>query len=129
MRVIKTLRNIRCLGAAGALDTAYLNLIDGFFRQLSESLGDGQPADEFSLDQHGYFVVLERGDDVRDLSTVGLTRGLLESGPEFVEVADLGHMAVYKVAVLYNNEYMMFFFSAVGQFDPETEAWLKEQAG
>jgi hypothetical protein len=48
---------------------------------------------EFCLGRNGYIVVLEAGDNVRDLGNVGLNRVVGElpgSCPEYVELLNLG---------------------------------------
>ncbi|MDQ0060740.1 hypothetical protein [Paenibacillus harenae] len=56
------------------------------------------------MDGCGYVVVLEAGDNVRDLGNVGLNRkggGLLGSFPEYVELLDVGGgLQAHKVTVL-----------------------------
>lgn len=84
------------------------------------------------MDKHGYIVVLEAGDNVRDLGNVELKRensGLLGSCPEYAELLDVGEiLQAYKVAVLYDNDYLMTFFTQAGVHDEEVEQWLKNQA-
>jgi hypothetical protein len=84
------------------------------------------------LDVRGYIVVLEAGDNVRDLGSIGLNRengGLLGSCPEYVEMLDLDKvLQAYKVAVLYDNDYLITFFTQAGAHDEEVEQWLKDQA-
>ncbi len=81
---------------------------------------------------HGYIVVLEAGDNIRDLGNVGLNRencGLLGSCPVYVERFNVGEgLQAYKVAVLYDNDYLMTFFTQAGAHDEEVEQWLKDQA-
>lgn len=128
MLTVKTADDLDRLRRLKLLSPGYLDYLEGLFGQLREALGDGDE-DEFDLDPHGYIVVLEAGDDVRDLSPVGLRHGLLRCWPEFVESVDLVDVRVYRIGVLYDNEVMMIFLSAAGQFDPEVEAWLREESG
>ncbi|TDF88860.1 hypothetical protein [Paenibacillus piri] len=131
MRVIKTKQDIVILCRAEVLPSALLNQIEDYFNQLRVELEDGEES-EFHLGRHGYIVVLEAGDNVRDLGNVGLSRengGLLGSFPEYVELLDLGEgLQVYKVAVLYDNDYLMTFFMLAGAHDEEVEQWLRDQA-
>ncbi|WP_189032843.1 hypothetical protein [Paenibacillus albidus] len=70
------------------------------------------------MDKYGYIVLFEAGDNVRDLGTVGLARdcgGLLCSCPEYVELLDIVEgLQAYKIAVLYDNDYLMTFFTQTG---------------
>ncbi|MBT2761257.1 hypothetical protein [Paenibacillus sp. ISL-20] len=78
---------------------------------------------DFRLGRSGYIVVLEAGDNLRDLSNVGLEHesgGLLGSYPEYVETLDLGDcQKAYKVVLLYDNDYLMTFFTQAGAHDEE----------
>jgi hypothetical protein len=125
---VKTIQDVERMRGERALNPRYLEYVEELFGQLREALGDGDDG-EFDLGPHGYVVVLEAGDDVRHLPAVGLRQGLLRCWPEFVEAVDLGDVAVYRVGVLLDNEVMMIFLSAAGQFDPEVEAWLQGEAG
>ncbi|OPY55798.1 MAG: hypothetical protein A4E55_02386 [Pelotomaculum sp. PtaU1.Bin035] len=133
MKTVKVLADIQMLRSSQALTEPLLDHLEEYFGELHSALGDGEPLQEFSLEEHGYFVILEPGDDARDLSEVGLNPqdgGLLGTGPEWVEVKNLhGGLRYYQAAVLYDNEFMMIFYSAVGQFDQETEEFLAENAG
>jgi len=69
------------------------------------------------LDVRGYIVVLEAGDNVYDLGSIGLNRengGLLGSCPEYIELLDIGEgLQAYRIALLYDNDHMMMFFTLV----------------
>ncbi len=114
-----------------SLPSDYLKQIETFYKLLVESLRADIPADDFSLKDSGYIVILEVGDDVRDLSSVGLNsedNGLLGSIPEYVEKYSAGSINYYKIVILYDNEYIMTFFSQEGIHDDEMEDWLAEHA-
>jgi hypothetical protein len=88
---------------------------------------------QFMLDVYGYMVVLEKGDNLRDLSAVGLRReegGLLGSLPEFVEKVERDGECWYKVVVVYTNEFAMAFYVPVQALDDDEAiaSWLEEQA-
>ncbi|MDQ0048450.1 hypothetical protein J2T18_002750 [Paenibacillus polymyxa] len=71
------------------------------------------------------------GDNLYDLECVGLNRedcGLLGSMPEYVETLQLDDMTVYKIAVMYTNDFIMTFFTQKGIHAEEIEQWLNEQA-
>jgi hypothetical protein len=122
---------LTCCAAAEALPAVLIDLVEDYFLLLRDEL-EVELESEFCLGSHGYIVVLEAGDNVRDLSNVGLNRedgGLLGSCPEYVELLDVGGgLQAYKVAVLYDNDYLMTFFTQAGAHDEEVEQWLKEQA-
>ncbi|WP_286085956.1 hypothetical protein [Brevibacillus sp. NSP2.1] len=88
MRTIKTLADVHCLQAAQVFSPSFLSYLEEEFLGLKEAFDFDGLDEAFTLDTYGYMVVLEKGDNLRDLSVVGLSRedgGLLGSLPEFVE--------------------------------------------
>ncbi|MGI6558077.1 MAG: hypothetical protein ACOX20_03670 [Limnochordia bacterium] len=132
MRTIKTKEDLQVLERARVLPQPVFNYLSQQFHQLEEALHDPNDVSPFDLYDHGYIVLLEPGDNVRDLREVGLHcmhEGLLGSLAEYVERVRLEDgTELYRVGVLYNNDYMMFFYSVVGSHDEEVEAWLKAEA-
>ncbi|MBE9917808.1 hypothetical protein G8C92_27790 [Paenibacillus donghaensis] len=124
MRIFKTQQDFVTLRRTGAFPMTILDQIEGYFQQLKNELED-EDAGDFRLDRHGYIVVLEAGDNVRDLGEIGLNRengGLPGSCPEYVELLDVdGGLQAYKVAVLYDNDYLMSFFTQAGAYDEDME--------
>lgn len=116
MRIIKMQQDIFVLRCARALPLVLLEQIEDYFQQLKNELND-ESKSEFRLDGQGYIVVLEGGDNVRDLGIVGLNRkagGLLGSYPEYVELLNMGEgIQAYKIAVLYDNDYLITFFTLI----------------
>ena len=131
MRIIKTKQDIAILRRAEVLPEAILAHVKDYVNQLSVELED-EAENQFRLGKNGYIVLLEAGDNVRDLSNVGLSHErnrLLGSCPEYVETLDLGYcQKAYKMAVLYDNDYLMTFFTIASAHDEEVEQWLKDQA-
>lgn len=131
MKTIKTSNDIQTLYYANVMDCHYLQHLKDYFHQLYLALQDNESEKEFSLKDRGYIVILEKGDNLRDLSEVGLNpedHGLLGSYPEFVDLIELEFFPIYKIGVLYNNDYMMTFFSEKGIHDPEIESWLQDES-
>ncbi|TXK75425.1 hypothetical protein [Paenibacillus sp. N3.4] len=130
MRTINTRQDVEDLRRDGTAPTALTKHISEFFQQLEAELAD-EEEDTFRLDQHGPIVLLEAGDNLYDLECVGLSRencGLLGSMPEYVETLQLDNMTVYKIVVMYTNDFIMTFFTQQGIHDKEIEQWLIEQA-
>lgn len=131
MRTIKTEQDLKDLERANALPEALLTYFRKEFRMFQEAL-NGLVDQTFDLYEHGYIVLLEPGDNVRDLREVGLNwvdRGLLGSLPEYVHRMTLDDgTEVYRIGVLYDNDFMMLFYSIVGSHDDEVEAWLEMEA-
>lgn len=115
MHKVKTLKDLDSLKEHQTLPDSLLVHLEDYFHQLYEALADGESLEEeFCLEQHGYFVVLEGTDDLRDLHEVGLNledHGLLGIWPEYVERLTLDNKINpelpyewYKVAVLYDQK-------------------------
>ncbi|WNC13031.1 hypothetical protein [Brevibacillus brevis] len=133
MRTIKTQADLRCLRKAQVFSEPFTSYLEEEFLQLKEAFDFDGADEQFTLDMYGYMVVLEKGDNLRDLSTVGLRReegGLLGSLPEFVEKVERNGECWYKVVVIYTNEYGMAFYvpaEAIAD-DEQVASWLEEQA-
>ena len=73
MKTIKTLKDLQTLTTSNPkVSEPIIQHIEEFFLILSEALGPETSTDEFTLEDHGYLVLLEQGDDLRNLKTVGL---------------------------------------------------------
>jgi len=129
MKIIKTLDDLRKLD--GAMELGLQAHLEEYLLALREALEPETELGQFSLARHGYIVILEQEDDVRDLREVGLNpgdQGLLGCCPEWVEqVALADGRIIYRVGVMYDNDYVMIFYSWLGQFDEEVEGWLADQ--
>ncbi|RYD02625.1 hypothetical protein N752_25185 [Desulforamulus aquiferis] len=125
MRIIKSLQDITILKTTNALPPEYLELLEKEFLQMVELLGG---LGDYNPNTYGYMVVLESGDNIRDLSVIGLNpedQGLLGIYPEFIDVFNLTGYSVYKLLVIYSNDYAMTFFSIANQFDEAAEEWIR----
>ncbi len=83
---------------------------------------------EFNLKEFGHMVVLEKSDNLRDLSEAGLNN-FFNSVPEAVEEIVMPGFNVYQVSNIYNNDYMMIFYLPKGEFEtiyPEMQDYLKQ---
>lgn len=130
MRTIQTQQDLTSLRST-SLSPPLLSHIERYFSHLKEIHGDTEDT-LFSLQRHGYIVILESGDNLYDLSIVGLSRndtGLLGSRPEYVEAIDLNGLTLYKIVVMYTDDYIMTFFTLAGWHDDVIERWLRQEAG
>src|SRR5690606_34437171 len=87
MRTIKTEEDLQVLERAQVLPQPLLAYLIREFHRLQQALSDADHDAPFDLYDHGYMVLLEPGDNVRDLREVGLNRvdrGLLGAMPEYV---------------------------------------------
>ncbi|OUM85133.1 MAG: hypothetical protein BAA01_14030 [Bacillus thermozeamaize] len=67
MRTIKTKEDLQVLERARVLPQPVFNYLSQQFHQLEEALHDPNDVSPFDLYDHGYIVLLEPGDNVRDL--------------------------------------------------------------
>lgn len=133
MRIIKTFEDLELLKNTEVLNEDYLKSIEDYFLQLFEALGrNGETLDQFRLGWlEGFVLVLEEGDNLRDLSLFGLNPeadGILGCSLEYVEEYRLESITFYQIGILMDNECMMTFFSEVGAHDEEIEDYLAEEA-
>ncbi|SNY26828.1 hypothetical protein SAMN06265827_11059 [Orenia metallireducens] len=130
MKKIKTLADLKKLHKEGDIKEEILNYLESYFYKLAESLGNNVAPEEFSLEEHGYFVLLENDNDLQlaKLKEVGLIEGLFNCRFEFVEEIKLDNISLHKVSVLYDNDYMMMFFIEAKEFSQEVQEWLKENS-
>ena len=126
MRVIKNQDDVRLLKEAKAISQPFAKHLTKFFDDLQADLEDMSP-NTYRLEDTGHVVLLEAGDNVRDLKEIGLNhqdQGILGCIPEWFETMTLDDVEYYRFLVLYNDSFGVVFFSAVGAFDYEVEAWL-----
>ncbi|EJL46588.1 hypothetical protein PMI08_01083 [Brevibacillus sp. CF112] len=131
MKTIKAIQDVRLIGAAQVFSDSFTSYLEEEFLGLKEAFDFDGLDEAFTLDMYGYMVVLEKGDNLRDLSVVGLQRetgGLLGSLPEFVDKVERQGECWYKVVVVYTNEYAMAFYvpEIVVTDDQEIQNWLEE---
>ncbi len=124
MRIIQTYKDLQTLKQANVFSNSYMAFLEEEWNDLFEALNSDKAKEQFSLQEHGYMVCLESGD--YNLEPLGLTEGLCNSYPEYINKIPLGDIDIYRIGILYNNEYMMLFYSIVDTLDEETEAWLAE---
>ncbi|NTU22473.1 hypothetical protein HPY28_19305 [Brevibacillus sp. HB1.2] len=132
MRPIKTIQDVRLLREAQVFTDTFITFLEGEFLELKEAFDFDGLDEDFTLGMHGYMLVLEKGDNLRDLSMVGLDRrmgGLLGSLPEFIEKWERNGEYWFKVVVIYSNEYGMAFYlsSAAIKDNEQVISWLEEQ--
>jgi hypothetical protein len=126
MRVIKNQDDVRLLKEAKAISQPFAKHLTKFFDDLQADLEDMSP-NTYRLEDTGHVVLLEAGDNVRDLKEIGLNhqdQGILDCIPEWFETMTLDEVEYYRFLVLYNDSFGVVFFSAVGAFDHEVEEWL-----
>lgn len=126
MRVIKNQDDVRLMAQAKAIGPQFAKHLTKFFDDLEAELEDMSP-NTYRLEDTGHVVLLEAGDNVRDLRELGLNHqdeGLIGCIPEWFETMTIDDVEYYRFLVLYNDSFGVVFFNAIGAFDHEVEAWL-----
>ena len=127
MKIITTLADIQALAETASLPAPVLQLLRSELELLAQAYECHKVAD-LDLTADGPLVWLERGDDLRDLSPLGLNpadNGLLGSAPEVVQALTLSDGTIAcRVVLLLNSEYALTLFLCPRHFDPEVEQWL-----
>lgn len=138
MRIIQTLHDLEVLKSACVLDNRYIEHLQNYFKNLMEEFRESESEEDFSLEQFGYIILIEKGDNCTNLQFSGLHRiegGLVGSYPEFVNTVHLKdingsqkEIIIYHVFVLFDNEFGMNYFLKAGKNPPNVEKWLIEQS-
>jgi len=129
MYIIQTKQDLSILEKSKVMEEEFIKLLKDKFNSLYENLSEGIPLNEFSLEDKGYIVILHEGDNIRNLSTVGLNPngGLLSAIPEFINEIILNKFKLYEVIVVYNNEFCMTFYMSDKLInDDEVKKWIEE---
>lgn len=129
MYIIQTKQDLNILEKSKVMEEEFIKLLKDKFNSLYENLSEGTPLNEFSLEDKGYIVILHEGDNIRNLSTVGLNPngGLLSAIPEFINEIILNKFNIYEVIVVYNNEFCMTFYMSDKLInDDEVKKWIEE---
>ncbi len=129
MRVIKNQDDVRLMAQAKAIRPQFAEHLIQFFDELQADLEDMSP-NTYRLEDTGHVVLLEAGDNVRDLREMGLNHqdeGILGCIPEWFEAVTLDGIDYHRFLVLYNDSFGVIFYSAIGIFDDEVETWLQNK--
>ncbi len=129
MILIKNQDDVRSMEEKQLIRVGMAKHLMKFFDDLQEELDFLSP-NTYKVEDSGQVVILDKEDNVRDLSEIGLNRGdqgLLGCIPEWFETVTLDNIEYYRFLVLYNDSFGVIFYSAVGTFDIEVETWLKNK--
>lgn len=126
MRVVKSKEDISLLQRARAVGSEFAKHLENFMDQLQADLDYLNPG-AYKMEDCGYVVILEPGDNVRELSHIGLYRenGLLGCLPEWFDLVSLDGAQYYCFLELLNDAFGVIFYTAVGIHDEEVEVWLQ----
>lgn len=133
LRLIKTLADLRNLRASATLPPTFLDFLDHEFLEASREaiFPDEVPTEEFNLDGYGHLVLLEQGDTAADWAREGLVvdQRTVSPEPEFAERLNIEDFEFYRIAVMFNNDNIVRYYSPVGIHPPGIEEYLAVLAG
>jgi hypothetical protein len=131
MRIIKTIKDIKLLRELSTVQVEIIEEIELHFKNIYSNLGEGIPIEDFSLVDTGIIVLLEPGDNVTDLSEIGLNpddNGIIGAIPEWIDEQELSDCTLITACILCNNEYALSIFFESGKFGGEVENWISENS-
>ncbi len=129
MRILQTLEDIRCLAKAKTYPKPLTDYLEQNFYELHNAFCAKELPEAFTLADIGPLIILEPGDNLDDLSVIGLNSqdgGLTGAGPEFIDRLDLPGLEVYKAVIVYNNDYRVTIFLLPQIRDEKVRAWIAD---
>lgn len=126
MHIIKTMADIRRLKLAGSITQALAEQFARKMHHLREELAPELDLEDFNLEMHGVFGVVETTD--QDLSAIGLSPSLALLMPEWVSRLELAGEVYYVAYFMADNDLVdQVFIPEIGM--PENlRLWLAEQS-
>lgn len=125
MHIIKTICDIRRLKLAGSIPTALAEHFARKLNHLKEALAPELDLEDFSLELHGVFGVLEAGD--KDLTAIGLPEDLALIMPEWMSRLEVGGEAYYVLYIMADNDYIDQVYLPDAILPGILRLWLSEQ--
>lgn len=130
MRVIKSLNDISKLETAHLISPFFSQLLRNDFNEKArEAIFPAKiPEPDFEIDEFGYLVILEAGDNPEEWSYHGLKINSSKIGiqPEYAEVINVSSTELYYRIVLFaDNDYIMYYYSPIGIHSPNIEEWFE----
>ncbi len=132
MRILQTLADIACLEEYDFYPAGFMACLRELFHSLRAGLTDDddkKTLEEFTLHRYGPLVILEAGDNLADLSFLGLHRaenGLMGAPIESAERNEIDGFFWYELLVVFNNDYAInFFIPDIARLNPQIKTWLE----
>lgn len=132
MKVIKKRGDIEEVKKESDIHPELIREVDKYLLLLAEAQGEPDPGEEFSLNEANSIIVLEEGDDAKEI--LGMGKNPLEGAhlgdiPEYVDRLSSGNFSYYRIGFLCDSGSFVTVFSQEGIHDPEVEEWLEEMSG
>ena len=130
MRTITKLSQLKNLKQENQYPPELIEHLEETFYHIFEQLAEtGETLKDFSLEEHGPIYLHDDGDDLGDLSSVGLNpseNGLLGSHPESVTRKHFGPEVWFEILLVLNNEYcIILLVNEANITDPKIAAWFQ----
>ena len=123
MKVIKDQGDVDQLKRDKLLGPEMSQHLTEFITNLQRVLDEMSP-DTYTIGDAGQIVILDKGDDARNLTEIGLGQDLMDFIPEWFQVVALDGVAYYRFLILLGDSFGIVFFSPIGIHDEEVEQWL-----
>lgn len=125
MYIIKTICDIRRLKLSGSISTELAEHFARKLNRLKEALAPELDLEDFSLELHGMFGVLEASD--KDLTAIGLPKDLALIMPEWVSRLEVGGEVYYILYIMADNDYIDQVYLPDTIMPAIIRLWLSEQ--
>ncbi len=128
---IKTLADLKRLPTEKPFNSLTPGLgcyLKSFFLELYEAFSEDSGLEEFSLEPHGYFILMEKEEGFKLFCGEGTdcqAYNLLGSRVEYIERLSFEDGSQWlKLAVLEDNDFMVFYFLPTQNLSEEEQALL-----
>lgn len=118
--------------ASGMYPAVFCDYLQSRFCELKKCLEEFfEDEGQFNLKEFGHMVVLQKIDNLRDLSQIGFNKednGVFGDIPEEVALIEASGFSVYEIQTAFNNDFMLQVYLPQGEFElvyPEFQDYLK----
>lgn len=130
MHIIKSLNDISNLETDHLISPILSQLLRNDFKEKArEAIFPAEiPEPDFEIDEYGYLVILEAGDNSEDWSYHGLKIDSVNIGiqPEYAEIIKVSATeCYYRITLFADNDYIMYYYSPVGIHQQNIEEWFE----
>lgn len=123
MKLIKDYGDVTRLRQSEVLGPELTQHLKQYLTDLQSDFDKMSPG-AYTMEDVGQIVLLERGDNARDLTKLRLSISLIDFVPEWFEVVTLDGIVYYRFLVLLGDSFGIVFYSPSGIHNGEVEEWL-----
>ena len=125
MYIIKTMSNVRQLKLAGSISPELAAHFARKMNHLKENLAPELDLEDFNLEMHGVFGVLEASD--HDLTAIGLPESLALIMPEWVNRLEVAGEVYYVIYFMVDNDMIDQVYIPEEGIADKIRLWLSDQ--